>query len=443
VEPNDERRRALRDALHARCFAPTLDGRCRIGAEVELLTIVEGSTLPPPLFDAPRALVPALRRLAPRLGWTERTGYDGMPRFDIDARAVVSFEPGGQIEVSSAPCTSVRALVRLLDDVVPPLRGALADEGITLRAVGIDPVNDAHAIPLQLPVDRYERMTRHFDRIGPFGIRMMRQTAAIQVSLDRGAHPSGRWRLLNDLAPYLIAIFANSPTYHGRDTGHQSVRAHCWRELDRSRTGVAMPSDDPAGDYTEFALHASDLLHGESGASFAASIDSDIPLAEVETRWAAHLTTLFPEVRPRGHFEVRSCDALEPGWYAAPLVFLAALTYDERGRTEAARLVRSRRDTERDTTERDTTERDADALLRRAGERGLRDEAIAATARDLFQRALRSAVHLGEAYIGGEALERAHAFYERYTARARSPADDRRASDAAPRPVIVSVAAPS
>lgn len=430
---DDARRSTLRDALHAQCFTPTSERQRRIGAEVEFLTSLDGNAGPAPLFGSPRALVPTLRRLAPHLGWTERTGYDGLPRFDVDSRAVVSFEPGGQLEVSSAPCASVRALVRLLDDVVPPLRSALDGEGITLRAVGIDPVHDARAIPMQLPVERYERMTRHFDRLGPYGIRMMRQTAAIQVSIDRGARPARRWRLLNDLAPYLVAIFANSPTYHGRDTGHQSFRAHCWRELDPSRTGVAAPSEDPAGAYTEFALHASDLLHGETGAPFAASIDA-LPAAAVERRLAAHLTTLFPEVRPRGHFEVRSCDALEPDWYAAPLVFLAGLTYDEGGSTEAERLVAARYA---------AGERDADALLRRAGERGLRDEALARTARDLFQRALRGAVHLGEAYIGGAALERAHAFFERFTAHGRSPADDRRASEPASSPIIVSAAAPS
>jgi glutamate--cysteine ligase len=51
-------------------------------------------------------------------------------------------------------------------------------------------------------------------------------------------------------------------------------------------------------------------------------------------RGNAHLTTLFPEVRPRGYFEVRSCDALPPEWYAAPLAFIAGLAYGpDRGRT--------------------------------------------------------------------------------------------------------------
>ena len=75
-------------------------------------------------------------------------------------------------------------LVTLLDAIVNPLRSALRDQGVHLESIGIDPLNDARDVPLQLLVDRYETMTRYFDRRGPFGVRMMRQTAAIQISLD-------------------------------------------------------------------------------------------------------------------------------------------------------------------------------------------------------------------------------------------------------------------
>lgn len=376
---------SLRDEIHSSSFTPDASGRRRVGAEVELLALDVAARKPVPLFGGPAALIPTLRRYAGHAAWTEFAGYDGIPRFDAHGDATISFEPGGQIEVSSAACDSPAALVPLLHRVVRPLASWILTEGVELQSVGIDPVNDARDIPLQLRVDRYERMTRHFERIGPFGIRMMRQTAAIQVSLDRGDRPAERWRLLNDLAPYLIAIFANSPTYLGRDTGHQSFRAHCWRSLDPSRTGVAEPSDDPAGAYARFALGATEIL--------SESLD-------------AHLSTLFPEVRPRGHFEVRSCDAVAPDWYAAPIVFLSGIAYDERASNEAGLLAAESR-----------------ALLRTAGELGLKDPSIARTARDLFHLALDGARRLGDDYIGGEMLEAAAAFCAQYTARDRSPAD--------------------
>jgi glutamate--cysteine ligase len=396
---------ALRDDIHATCFSPRDGGIGRVGVEVEFLVMDELTHVPLPLFGA-RGLIERLRRYALRANWAELRGYDGTPRFDAAGVATISFEPGGQLEISTAPLASASELLRALRGIVNPLRVALSDEGVTLLSAGIDPFNDARRVPLQLRVDRYERMTRYFEEIGPFGIRMMRQTAAIQVSLDRGPLPASRWRLLNDLAPYLIASFANSPNYAGADTGHRSFRALCWRMLDPTRTGVAVLSDDPAAAYTTFALAAHDMMASASEQSHRPL--SDTLAADENERWAMHLSTLFPEVRPRGHFEVRSCDAIDPAHYAAPIVLLTGLAYDERSARDAGILTAESR-----------------ALLRTAGESGLRDLGIARTARDLFALALAGARRLGPAFISGEDLDAATQFYVDYTARDRSPADDR------------------
>jgi len=400
--PNAELFARRRDAIHASSFSPAADTR-RVGAEVELLVLDEKTRTPLPLLGA-RGLVSRIREHAARVGWRETIGYGAISKFVAPGRGIISFEPGGQMEFSSEAQSSVSEVLRTLEAVVPPLRAALRERGIVLESVGIDPLNDARDIALQLPVERYETMTRYFDRRGPFGVRMMRQTAAIQISLDRGPHPADRWRLLNDLAPYVIAIFANSPVYLGRDSGHRSFRAHCWRSLDSTRTGVAIPDDDAALAYARFALEANDM-------SRSSRVDTPFWFGDGavdEAAWQRHLTTLFPEVRPRGHFEVRSCDAIDPAYYAAPLVFLTGLAYDAASSREAAVLAGESR-----------------VLLRTAGERALRDQSIARTARDLFQLALSGAARLGEEFCATRDLETARAFYTEYTSRDRSPADDR------------------
>ena len=397
---------AVRDAIHRRFFSPVAhDGR-HVGAEVELLALDGATRRPLQLLGGRRSLVEMLRLRAASFGWIEVAGYGPVPRFEIPGRAVISFEPGGQVEISTVACRSVSALTSVLREIVPRLREDLATDGVRLESCGIDPVNDARAVPQQLPVARYERMTEYFERIGPFGVRMMRQTAAIQVSLDRGAHPTDRWRLLNDLAPYVTAIFANSTHYHGRDTGHQSYRAHCWRMLDATRTGIVAPTGDPADGYARFALEAGYMMRCGADGGYRAfgawPVDND-----TDARWETHLTTLFPEVRPRGHFEVRSCDAIDPAWYPAPIVFLCGLVYDPRSARESAVLAA-----------------DSRALLRTAGERGMGDVAIARTARDLFQLALAGARRLGDQCVGLHDIDVAERYYAEYTARDRSPAND-------------------
>jgi glutamate--cysteine ligase len=400
-----DERASRRAAIFEVSFSPS-DASTRMGVEVELLAHDAATGFPRPLLGDVNAVVPTIRRYAATAGWSERSSGGDVPYFDIPGRATISFEPGGQIEISTVASESVAELVGSTQLIVHRLHSVLDDVGVRLESVGIDPRNDARSIPLQLEVDRYEKMTRYFESIGPYGIRMMRQTAAIQVSFDRGPRPLERWRLLNDLAPYVVAIFANSRYYRGLDTGHRSFRAKCWRELDPSRTGTAAPNDDPAGSYTDFALAANDMAQSverQRLVPFGGRVSGD----DAALAWQNHLTTLFPEVRPRGHYEVRSCDAIAPHWYAAPIVFLCGLAYDETASRDAAELVGNSGD-----------------LLGAAGEIGLRSPSLAATARDLFHAALRGARRLGEQRVGAAELEVAAEFCRKYTATGRSPADE-------------------
>ncbi|HYJ79816.1 MAG TPA: glutamate-cysteine ligase family protein, partial [Longimicrobiaceae bacterium] len=305
------------------------------------------------------------------------------------------------------PLRSASALLRSLRAVVLPLREEARGRGIELLSVGMDPVNAAGDIPLQLPGTRYARLTRFLEDAGTGGVRMMRQTAAFQCSLDWCGDAFARWRFLNALAPYVVAVFANSPVYRGADTGERSFRARVWRELGGGRTGI-FAGGDPVGEYLEFALDAPAILLPERAGDWRPFRDWNRRGAATLDDWRAHLSTLFPEVRPKGFAEVRGADALAPEWYAAPLVFLGGLAYHE-PTLAAAREVAGAPDA---------------ALLERAGHHGLADPRLAAGARDLFQLALRGAEALGPTFVCPADLEEARAYFETYTRRGRAPADD-------------------
>jgi glutamate--cysteine ligase len=301
-------------------------------------------------------------------------------------------------------------LTALLDSLIATT-GAIAraceDAGIELLTLGIDPENRISDVPLRLDADRYRRMDAHFATLGPFGARMMRQTASIQVCLDAGADPLTRWRLLNALTPHVVALFANSPLYGGVGTGHQSYRRFVWSQLDPSRTGAVYDGDDAVRAYTDFALGAPAILLGTPGDAqpFATWVSRDEASAE---DWQAHLTTLFPEVRPRGYFEVRSCDALPPEWYPAPLVFLAGLAYHEHSACAALELL----------------EAPTDASLAVAGRCGLHDRELAHTSLELVDLALAGAESLGSDWVAPRHLDAAQAYFDRFTRRKRAPADE-------------------
>ena len=420
-----------------------------IGAEVELIPVdAETRAIVPVTAEDGPSTLPLLRSLAARHGWREEPSPYGAPFFHLPDGGLISYEPGGQVELSAPPFRSASALLKSLRDTVLPLRREARDAGIDLLSVGVDPANRLADIPLQLHGPRYLRLTRFLESLGTGGVRMMRQTAAFQCNLDWCGDALERWRFLNALTPYLTAVFASSPVYEGAETGERSFRARVWRELDGGRTGIFPRSADPVADYLRFALDAPAILlptdadldavdadrddrdrgdadRGDADRSNGRSGDAhpawpsfrdwnDRGAATMED-WHRHLTTLFPEVRPKGFVEVRSIDAVAPEWYAAPLVLLGGLTYHEPAFAAAAELA---------------GDPDA-ALLDRAGRLGLRDERIASVARDLFGLALEGAAALGSAFLCPADLEEARAFFDTYTRQSLSPADDATATAAA------------
>lgn len=400
-------RAALQADLAAHLAGERRDDAPFVGAEVEFIPFDAETQRVVPLEGAPRALLPALRRFAGARRWVEARTERGTPCFHVPGGGLVGFEPGGQLEFSAAPAASASSLLHALRDTVMPMRRALADQGIELASTGIDPFNDIGAVAPQLPVERYRRMAEYFARIDDAGERMMRQTASLQLCLDGGSAMVRRWQVLQAAAPYVVAIFANSPVYAGAPTGFRSFRAEGWRRLDPARTGVIAEPDLPCA-YLEFALAAPDMMRRTPDGRylpFAAWLDAGQGTLDA---WRRHLTTLFPEVRPRGYLEVRGADAVSPEWYAAPVALLAGIAYESRALDAAADLLGA-----------------PDAgLLRRAGREGLRDPALAAVAADLIAIALRGCERLGGSFLAGADLDQARAFFDRYALAGRSPADD-------------------
>ena len=222
----------------------------------------------------------------------------------------VTFEPGGQVELSLPAAPSADAAAARLERVTSALAADLMACGIVLDA---KPTRDPHlALPRYLHSPRYDAMERHFDSIGPAGRRMMRATASTQICLDWWPGRAGleQWQVLLLAAPFLAAATA-------RDTGPSS-RLATWLEVDPSRTafdGRLLHGDDPLAAYADFAE--------------AASVFVDEGVDE-------HLTTLFPPVRPRGRYlEVRFPDARPARDVAALATGLARLLYDDELRRTA------------------------------------------------------------------------------------------------------------
>ncbi|WP_330184959.1 glutamate-cysteine ligase family protein [Nocardia sp. NBC_01503] len=220
-----------------------------IGAELEWLT-AQGE----PSASAPR---PQLTVLADALGpHAPQSISPDSPAHPLPGGSRVTIEPGGQIELSSAPFgTAAELCERLRTDTVR-LRELLEARDIHTFSASADPARGPQRL-LQLP--RYRAMERSFAGIGPFGALMMCNTAATQVSVDAGADEAditARLTALYAIGPALLAAFACSPTLSGAPPGTwASQRMRTWLRLDHLRTRPPVHNwPDPVAGYARWAL---------------------------------------------------------------------------------------------------------------------------------------------------------------------------------------------
>lgn len=239
----------------------------------------------------------------------------------------LTFEPGGQIELSAPPAATVGAACESVAADLAALDEALSPFGVRLRQRGTSPW--PHRRLMDGP--RYRAMETYFDESWPCGRSMMCSTASVQVNLGLGP---GRWRAANILGPVLAAGFANSPVPGQWATSRLAI----WLALDPSRTAPVGIADDPGQAWADYALAARVML-------IRVAEDRYLPLLEPLTAadWVTrghplgwptsddlgyHLTTLFPPVRPKGWLELRMIDALPDPWWRVPVAVAAALVDD-------------------------------------------------------------------------------------------------------------------
>ena len=383
-------------------------GSTRVGIEIEAIPARASSGAPvmPHADEAGPGTLDVLRALAQRNAWREEdTGYE-VPRFVLPDGSMISYEPGGQLEWSSAVHEDLVELDGALRSVADRLAAAMDEEEIVLLARGIDPITPLDAARQVLTGERYRRQRLHYDRIGSAGRAMMLQTAGIHLNIDPGPEPLQAWNAANTIAPLMVAVFANSPKWAIETTPRRSNRAAIWRRLDPSRTTVFAASTDPARDYLAFALGARSFLLGDPDTEslpFSAWRDS----GGSDDDFARHLTTLFPEVRPRGgYLELRSVDALPARMAIVPLGVAQAAMHDASLRADVVRELPP-----------PTLER-----LDRAAHYGLGDSALAAEARWLVEGVPAALARLlPKSAASRELLGRLESFFAEYTLRGRDP----------------------
>lgn len=252
----------------------------------------------------------------------------------------ITFEPGLQIEFSSAPELTVQEIEKGVEFFDASVKKALDPGEVFFLKAGHHPLQTPENTPLVHNKPRYSFMDEYMQKVGTLGRNMMRNAATLQLNYDYTSEEdlTQKVQVIAALTPFLTYLCASSPFLQGKLTNFLSFRTHVWENTDSSRTG--MPEFFFQGNFTiekyveyllnipvYFLVRNNELVLQGTGKSFKDILSThgqelDIGLED----FIHHALTAFPDIRIKQFIEVRACDSspLPPSSIAG---FLCGLLY--------------------------------------------------------------------------------------------------------------------
>jgi glutamate--cysteine ligase len=319
-----------------------------IGAELELFSHDRAQDQPAQ-HDAIQGVIAALGRRRRMTGEREDGALVGLRGHG----QLITLEPGGQIEFASKPHVRLKEMRDELMGYVADLRELGAERGLEFWALGYHPFETRDTIP-KMPKPRYDLMRSYFSRRGgPRALDMMHLTCSVQCAVDFSddRNLADKIRSAARASPFVSALVAASPFTAGKPNGFKSLRYQVWLETADERCGIWPEMLDDEGltvrRYIERALRTPGMFVLRDGAYESVEPKPYVELAQegfrgkplTVTDFLDHLTTFFPEIRPKGYVELRGADCLPPeSAVALAGVWRGLLDYDEPRRAIDERL---------------------------------------------------------------------------------------------------------
>lgn len=325
----------------------------KIGTEHELF-VFDLKTNAPLQLEGEVSIQSLMREMA-KFGWHPEFENGLITSMKRD-NASLTLEPAGQFELSGAPFKTLHETAQELKKHFEEIKQAGDAIGAGFLPIGFHPTLPLEAMPC-LPNKRHEIMKAHLPSVGKYGQDIMYQTCTVQVNLDYSSAQdmAAKMRVAMALQPIAIALWANSPYKQGIKTNYQSIRSHCWTDMDATRTGFlpqVMDEDYGFQDYIDYALNVpmcvikkeNEVLDA-SGLSFKDFINGDLSLyPEMKATlkdWEDHLASLYPEVRLKKIIEMRGADCGQLSMLIALPAFWVGLLYDEESLLNAHALIKN------------------------------------------------------------------------------------------------------
>lgn len=320
-----------------------------VGGEFER-TVVRGDGSPVG-YDEPDGIRWILEELCARQpGWKPYTEEGHLIALLKDDGASITLEPGGQVELSGAPHSTLTGLRDEMHENRSALLSMAEGRDLHWLASGVTPVATVDDVSW-MPKGRYRIMREYLPKKGDLALYMMKTTTSVQCNYDYldEADCAAKVRLCVGLAPLTTALFSNSPLYAGKPTGFKSFRGHIWTRTDPDRCGfpASLRGTYSHARWVDYLLDVpmmfvhidGDWIPAE-GMPFRVYLEKGFnghhPTLE---DWDLHMTSVFPEVRIKRTIEVRGADCVGHDLALAFCALFTGLLYCQASTDEALALV--------------------------------------------------------------------------------------------------------
>lgn len=235
---------------------------------------------------------------------------------------IISLEPAGQIEISIAKQKSISAVLNIYNTFHEQITSVISKWGYELLNVGY--YEDATGqSPKLIPKERYQYMDAYFEKIGPYGEKMMRRTASVHVSVDYFDEMDFEKKYLTAyvLSPILSLMFENNGASLGEGMDKHLVRTQIWNATDSKRVDVTPYMKNGRLGFSEYIdflqqipvivypyedkmIPSSDTLEKIWNKNICEDESQEKELME-------HLLSMaFPPVRLKHYIEIRTADSM-------------------------------------------------------------------------------------------------------------------------------------
>lgn len=230
---------------------------------------------------------------------------------------LISFEPGGQLEISFKPKEKISEILDEYSIVMNEIKDKLTDDQC-FASVGYHPASKVDELPL-LPKKRYQIMYDFLSKKGSMAKNMMKGTASTQISIDYSDEKDfvKKYRASNYILPFLATLFDTTSVFEGEIYEGELLRQIIWENTDIERCKIpngVFTKSFGYDEYAEYIMKSKPIFMIKGNDSFltdektVSDIDAELEMSEEQL---IHSTSMvFPDVRVKQFIEIRVADAL-------------------------------------------------------------------------------------------------------------------------------------